>query len=96
MQGDFKGILSHTGILTRPNEVQSDFRLYDLGADPNEEQDATATRPRVAGALRDLLIEFLARPRPVPRSFFELGETSDEQAEMLDRLGYSGDDEEEE
>ncbi len=96
VQGSFKGILSRTGILTRPNELRSDFRLYDLGTDPNEEQDAAASRPRVAGTLRDLLIEYLARPRPVPRSFFELGETSDEQAAMLGRLGYSGDDEEEE
>ena len=49
----------------------------------------------MAGTLRDLLIEYLQRPRPVPRSFFELGETSDEQAAMLDRLGYGGGDEDE-
>jgi len=96
VQGSFKGILTRWGILTRPNEVRSEFQLFDLRGDPGEELDASEERPRVAGALRDLLLEYLKRPRPVPRSFFELGETSDEQAAMLDRLGYGGGDEEDE
>ena len=95
VQGNFKGILTRVGPLTRPREVRTEFDLYHLGRDPGELEDVMDAHPRVAGDLRGLLFDHVDRPRPVRRSFFEPEAMTDERAEMLDRLGYSGDDEDE-
>ena len=75
-------------IRSRPGDRAE---LYDVTVDRAEQNDLRQERRSEVRRLEELLTEFRARPLEVERSFAPPAVTSDEDAALLERLGYTGD-----
>jgi len=85
LAGDHKLVLS-----SQEPEVQ----LFDVTRDPGEQEDLAAERSERVAELRALLEELEGSLRVWPRAFVEVELDADARA-AIERLGYGGDDEDE-
>ena len=64
--------------------------LYELVRDPGERRNLAPRRPRVVERLRELLTRTEGELPPFAPSFWEGGPMSEEQRRLLEKLGYTG------